>query len=143
MRYVLEHNDKQYLHVHEEIEHEGYVEGNHTLYNYSTRGSKLEVVEDEQLIQELININKVNRHYKLMNRTKTLFVYLPYEPTFQNKMGNSAIKGQEGKQDEVNWTLTRTAQVFERNGRPRIAILKMYSQRFKIEQRNDTEILTR
>lgn len=124
MRYVLEHNDKQYLHVHEEIEHEGYVEGNHTLYNYSTRGSKLEVVEDEQLIQELININKVNRHYKLMNRTKTLFVYLPYEPTFQHKMGNSAIKGQEGKQDEVNWTLTRTAQVFERNGRPRIAIPK-------------------
>lgn len=123
MRYVLEHDNKQYLHVHEEIEHEGYVEGSHTLYTYNS-GAKLSVVEDEELIQQLINIDRPNRHYKLNNRTKTLFVYLPYEPTFMNKMGNSAIKGQEGKQDEVNWTLTRTAQVFERNGRPRIAIPK-------------------
>lgn len=124
MRYILTDEDKQYLHVHEETEHENYVEGMHTLYYYSTTKENLKIVEDEELTQRLLNINPEDRHYILHNRNKTLFVYLPFEPTYDNKLGNSAIKGQEGKQDEVNWTLTRTAQVFERNGRPRVAIPK-------------------
>jgi hypothetical protein len=125
MRYLLlDEDDNKYLHVHEEVEHDNYVEGTHTLYSYNNTATKLTEVEDNDIIQELTNINPENRHYILHNRNKTLFVYLPFEPTFDNQMGNSAIKGQEGKQDEVNWTLTRTAQVFERNGRPRVAIPK-------------------
>lgn len=125
MRYILEDEDeKKYLHVHEETEFEDYVEGSHTLYQYNRTGQNVTEVTDDQTIQEMINVDSDDRHYILHNRNKTLFVYLPYEPTFDNQMGNSAIKGQEGKQDEVNWTLTRTAQVFERNGRPRVAIPK-------------------
>ena len=125
MRYVLEdESERKYLHVHEEIEYPNYVEGTHTLYSYSNTGDQLREVEDNEIIQQLTNINPEDRHYILHNRNKTLFLYLPFEPTFDNQMGNSAIKGQEGKQDEVNWTLTRTAQVFERNGRPRVAIPK-------------------
>ena len=41
-----------------------------------------------------------------------------------NELGNSTLKGLDGKQEEVNWTLTRTAQTFERNGKPRISIPK-------------------
>lgn len=123
MRYTIEHENKKYLHIHEEVEHDNHVEGSHTLYTY-TSGAKLKEVDDYEFISELTGIDKENLHYQLNNRNKTLFVYLPYEPTFMNKMGNSAIKEQVGKQDEVNWTLTRTAQVFERNGRPRVAIPK-------------------
>lgn len=133
MRYVLEKGDKKYLHVHEEVENETYVEGTHTLYSYGSSGSSLKEVEDDELIQELTGIDLPNRRYILNNRNQTLFVYLPYEPTFDNQMGNSAIKGQEGKQDEVNWTLTRTAQVFERNGRPRIAIPKDVFEEIQIK----------
>lgn len=41
-----------------------------------------------------------------------------------NELGNSTLKGLESKQEEVNWTLTRAAQTFERNGKPRISIPK-------------------
>ena len=33
-----------------------------------------------------------------------------------NELGNSTLKGLDGKQEEVNWTLTY-AQTFERNGK--------------------------
>lgn len=123
MRYNIDHEDKKYLHVHEEVEHDNHVEGSHMLYTYGT-SARLKEVDDPQLIQEVLGIKTENMTYTLNNRNKTLFIYLPYEPTFANTMGNSAIKEQSGKQDEVNWTLTRTAQVFERNGRPRVAIPK-------------------
>lgn len=125
MRYVItDENDNKYLHVHEEVENPNYVEGTHTLYSYNNTATELVEVTDNDTIQEITSVNPEDRHYILHNRNKTLFQYLPFEPTFDNQMGNSAIKGQEGKQDEVNWTLTRTAQVFERNGRPRVAIPK-------------------
>lgn len=133
MRYVIEHEGRKFLHIHEEIEHDNYVEGSHTLYAYTSAGTQLQEVTDDALIDLLLGIDKANRHYILNNRNQTLFVYLPFEPTFDNHMGNSAIKGQEGKQDEVNWTLTRTAQVFERNGRPRVAIPKDVFEEIQIK----------
>ncbi|MCJ1783098.1 hypothetical protein [Mammaliicoccus sciuri] len=53
--------------------------------------------------------------------------------------------GQEGKQDEVNWTMTRTAQIFERNGKPRISVSKevmdrlidVSMQRYGVEDKFD------
>lgn len=55
----------------------------------------------------------------------TLFIkYWANEKTFMNPLGVSVLQGQEGKQDEINWALTRNALVFERNGKPRIAINK-------------------
>lgn len=54
-----------------------------------------------------------------------LFIrYWANEKTFMNPLGVSVLKGQEGKQDEINWALTRNALVFERNGKPRIAVNK-------------------
>src|SRR5699024_11769690 len=43
-------------------------------------------------------------------------------------LGTSCLKGQDGKQDEVNWTLTRNAITFERNGKPRLAVSKEVMQ---------------
>lgn len=123
LRYKIERDKKNYVHVHEEVEHENSVEGSHKLYKVSA-GNKLELVEDEEVIQEVIGIDRADRTYELKNRNRTLFNYLPYEPSFENQFGKSALSGQETKQDEINWTLTRNAQIFERNGKPRISVTK-------------------
>lgn len=57
-------------------------------------------------------------------RTDLFIRYWGNEPSILNPLGVSAIAGQEGKQDEINWALTRNALVFERNGKPRIAVNK-------------------
>lgn len=49
-------------------------------------------------------------------------MYLANDKTFMNPLGVSCLKNQEAKQDEINWSLTRSALTFERNGKPRIAI---------------------
>lgn len=55
----------------------------------------------------------------------TLFIrYWANEKTFMNPLGVSVLQGQENTQDEINWALTRNALVFERNGKPRIAVNK-------------------
>src|SRR5699024_3986105 len=54
--------------------------------------------------------------------------YRPTEKTYMNTLGTSCLKGQHGKRDEVNWTLTRNAITFERNGKPRIAVSKEIMQ---------------
>jgi len=56
---------------------------------------------------------------------KTVFIrYWGNDETIMNPLGVSALYGQDAKQDEINWSLTRNAFVFERNGKPRIAINK-------------------
>lgn len=52
-----------------------------------------------------------------------LFIrYWANEKTFMDPLGVSVLAGQEAKQDEINWAITRNALVFETNGKPRIAI---------------------
>ena len=86
----------------------------------------LQLVDDPSIIQEKLRLNG-NFVDGVLTKTfagrQRLFVrYLANNPTFMNKLGNSALKGLDGKQEEINWTLTRTAQTFERNGKPRISI---------------------
>lgn len=123
LRYSIERDDQKYVHVHEEVENETSVDGTHYLYTENGNG-KLELVEDYELIEEVIGIPSNQLQYTLHDRNRTLFLYLPNEPSFDNEYGWSALVGQEGKQDEVNWTITRAAQTFERNGKPRISITK-------------------
>lgn len=123
LRYIIERGEEKFIHVHEEIEGENELIGSHTVYKMNEDG-ELSEVEDEELIFEITKLKREERNYILKGRKRTLFVYLPYNPTFMNEYGRSVLMGQEGKQDEVNWTVTRSAQVFERNGKPRISVSK-------------------
>lgn len=88
--------------------------------------NNMSLVEEPQVIEDKL---RLGQHFtngvleKVFNSRQRLFItYLANNPTFTNKLGNSSLKGLDGKQEEVNWTLTRTAQTFERNGKPRISI---------------------
>ncbi|WP_070373099.1 hypothetical protein [Mammaliicoccus sciuri] len=127
LRYIVERGDDKYVHVHEEVEGEDELIGSHTVYHMDDNGD-LQIVDDEEIIFDITKLEKEQRDYVLKGRKRTLFVYLPYSPTFMNRYGRSVLMGQEGKQDEVNWTMTRTAQIFERNGKPRISVSKEVMQ---------------
>ncbi|MEB5758289.1 hypothetical protein [Mammaliicoccus sciuri] len=128
LRYIVERGDDKYVHVHEEVEGENELIGSHTVYHMDDNGD-LQIVDDEEIIFDITKLEKDLRNYVLKGRKRTLFVYLPYSPTFMNRYGRSVLMGQEGKQDEVNWTMTRTAQIFERNGKPRISVSKEVMER--------------
>lgn len=128
LRYIVERGDDKYVHVHEEVEGEDELTGSHTVYHMDDNGD-LQIVDDEEIIFDITKLEKEQRDYVLKGRKRTLFVYLPYSPTFMNRYGRSVLMGQEGKQDEVNWTMTRTAQIFERNGKPRISVSKEVMER--------------
>lgn len=128
LRYIVERGDDKFVHVHEEVEGENELTGSHTVYHMDDNGD-LQLVDDEEIIFDITKLEKELRNYVLKGRKRTLFVYLPYSPTFMNRYGRSVLMGQEGKQDEVNWTMTRTAQIFERNGKPRISVSKEVMER--------------
>lgn len=128
LRYIVERGDDKYVHVHEEVEGENELTGSHTVYHMDNNGD-LQIVDEEEIIFDITKLEKDQRNYVLKGRKRTLFVYLPYSPTFMNRYGRSVLMGQEGKQDEVNWTMTRTAQIFERNGKPRISVSKEVMER--------------
>lgn len=128
LRYIVERGDDKYVHVHEEVEGENELTGSHTVYHMDDNGD-LQIVDDEEIIFDITKLESDQRDYVLKGRKRTLFVYLPYSPTFMNRYGRSVLMGQEGKQDEVNWTMTRTAQIFERNGKPRISVSKEVMER--------------
>ncbi|NKD48190.1 hypothetical protein [Mammaliicoccus sciuri] len=144
LRYIVERGDNKYVHVHEEVEGEDELTGSHTVYHMDDNGD-LQIVDDEEIIFDITKLEKDLRNYVLKGRKRTLFVYLPYSPTFMNRYGRSVLMGQEGKQDEVNWTMTRTAQIFERNGKPRISVSKevmerlmqLSEQRYGVENKFD------
>jgi hypothetical protein len=82
------------------------------------------VPDDET--KELLGMNDLEKVYP--GRGRPFIIYWPNEKTFMNPLGSSCLKGQDGKQDEVNWTLTRNAITFERNGKPRMAVSKEIMQ---------------
>ncbi|MGW7932317.1 hypothetical protein ACWEWU_11720 [Staphylococcus xylosus] len=130
LRYFIDYEDEEYLHVHEEVEGENELLGSHVLYK-SVNGDKLEEVSDDKLIELITGLESNQRQYVIRGRKRTLFTYLPYNPTMQSQYGNSTLLGQENKQDEVNWTITRSAQIFERNGKPRIAVTEEVMKRLQ------------
>lgn len=140
--------EEDYLHVYRERVENGDLVCTHFLYLIT--GEELELV-DAITAKELLGIDELEIIYK--GRSRPFVVYWANEKTFQNPLGNSCLKNQEGKQDEINWTLTRNALVYERNGKPRIAVTRdifsalqdkafeRYGDESKIDHR-DLEITT-
>lgn len=117
-----EENDIRYVHIYTERELGDEVQVFNKLY-VSNRSEELQLVDDPMVIEDKLRLNGV-LEYTFKGRQRRFIAYLANAPTFMNKLGNSALKGLEGKQEEINWTITRSAQTFERNGKPRISIPK-------------------
>jgi hypothetical protein len=75
---------------------------------------------DEEATKELLEMDELENFYP--GRTRPFIVYWPNEKTIMHPLGVSCLRGQAGKQDEINWALTRNAIVYQRNGKPRLAV---------------------
>lgn len=122
LAYSRKFDDVDYLHVYRERVDEGNLYAENLLFK---QGGKLEPVDDETA-KELLGVDTLMNVYE--GRSAPFVVYWPNEATFQDRLGNSCLKNQQSKQDEINWTLTRNAITFERNGKPRIVITQEIAQ---------------
>jgi hypothetical protein len=120
LAYDREIEDDDYLHIYRERVDKGDLVTSHLLYRLNE--SKQTDLVDEVETKELLGIDELETTY--IGRGRPFILYWPNEKTFMNPLGVSCLKNQEGKQDEINWTLTRNAITFERNGKPRIAVRK-------------------
>lgn len=116
-------NDKEemeeFLHVIRQRVEDGSLQIEHFLYRLTD--TQLEKVEDDEA-KYLLEVDKLTDTFA--GRNRQLAVYWANDATFDYPLGQSALTGQEGKQDEINWTLTRNGITFERNGKPRLAVSK-------------------
>jgi len=125
LRYEIPPKEESDLtdYVHEYIERVDYdndkLTATHKLYSRDQYG-RTTLVEDPNEIEEIIGQVEMYREFK--GRKRPFINYWANNATFINPLGVSELEGQEGKQEEVNWTVTRSAQTFERNGRPRISV---------------------
>lgn len=118
LAYEIEKDGEEFLHVYSERVNDGDLYTKHTLYSLNEQRKTEEVSEDEA--KELLGMEELEKVYH--GRGRPFVIYWANEKTFMNPLGTSCLKGQDGKQDEINWTLTRNAITFERNGKPRIAV---------------------
>lgn len=124
LAYEIEIEGKEYLHIYREQVKDDDLHTSHILYSLNEQ-KKTEEVEEETA-KKLLGMKELEKVYP--GRGRPFIIYWPNEKTFMNPLGSSCLKGQDGKQDEINWTLTRNAITFERNGKPRIAVSKEIMQ---------------
>src|SRR5699024_2754084 len=124
LAYEIEIDEEEYLHVYREQVVSGDLYTRHILYRLNDQ-RKTEEIEDDEA-KELLGMNQLEKVYQ--GRGRPFIIYWPNNKTFMHPLGTSCLKNQEGKQDEINWTLTRNAITFERNGKPRIAVSKEIMQ---------------
>ena len=139
---------EEFLHVFRERLENGGLTTTHILYALNNASKASPVSEEET--KERLGMTQLTHVY---DRQRPFAVYLANEKTFMNPLGVSCLKNQEAKQDEINWSLTRSALTFERNGKPRIAIsqeifaaleeraIERYGEGSRIDHR-DMEITT-
>lgn len=115
-------NENDYVHVYtERRETDDTLVATNRLYKRN-RMNELTEIEDTNEIYGVTGI-EANDLTHTFNGRKRLFIdYWGNNVTFMDPLGVSELEGQEGKQEEVNWTITRASQTFERNGKPRISL---------------------
>lgn len=118
----LDNSENDYVHVYtERMEQEDLMVATNKLYSRNRQG-ELSEVTDNNIIKEVIGIDSQNLRKEFKGRRRLFIDYWANNANFIDPLGVSELEGQLGKQEEVNWTLTRTSQTFERNGKPRISI---------------------
>lgn len=124
LAYEREIEDENYLHIYRERVNNGNLHVNNKLYKLNKQREATPLPDDEA--SELLGMDVAEKVYK--GRGRPFIVYWPNQKTFMNELGVSCLENQANKQDEINWTLTRNAITFERNGKPRIAVSKEIMQ---------------
>jgi hypothetical protein len=134
-----EYEDEPYLHIYRErIERDSKRDPKtkkrtskliieHFLYKIE-QNNELTLLEDEEA-KSLLGLDDLVTEYP--DRTRGFIEYWSNNKTFNDPLGTSSLQGQESKQEEINWTLTRNAIIFERNGKPRIAVNKAVMKRLQ------------
>lgn len=110
---------EDFFHVHRQRVESGNLKTEEHLFRMTD--GELDEVEDTEAAQ-ILEIDKTENVFT--DRTRPLVVYWANEATFDFPLGISALYGQETKQDEINWTLTRNSIIFNQNGKPRIGVSK-------------------
>lgn len=141
--------EDEFLHIYTERVEKKDLYCFHRLFRIEKDNSLTEL--DEAETSELLQMDNIQ--YVFKGRNTTFIEYWSNKKSFMRPLGISELDGQEGKQDEINWVLTRNAIVYERNGKPRIAVSKeifralqdkafdRYGDESKIDHR-DLEITT-
>lgn len=147
-----EYNDEDYLHIYRErIERDSKRDPKtkkrtskliieHILYKIE-ENKELTLVDDEEA-KQLLGLDSLTDEYK--DRTRGFIEYWANNKTFNDPLGTSSLQGQESKQEEINWTLTRNAIIFEQNGKPKIAVSKAVMKALKdmaFDRRGDDKYL--
>ncbi|MFB1100897.1 hypothetical protein [Terribacillus sp. JSM ZJ617] len=127
LAYEFERDNEKYLHIYRERVEEDGLRTTNMLFSVGS-DSKAEQVDEEEAkeILGMKDTDKLEVFYP--GRNRPFIQYWANEKTFSNPYGRSALNGQFGKQDEINWTLTRSGITFQRNGKPRIAVSKEIMQ---------------
>lgn len=105
-----------------------YLKITNKLYERNKAG-ELSEIEDEDFVLEFLNLRKLE--YEFKGRQRPFVEYWGNNSNFINPLGESALVGQLSKQEEINWTLTRTGMTFQRNGKPRISVTKKIMDNLK------------
>lgn len=119
-------NEKEvnFLHVYRERIEAGALKTKHFAYTVGNDGRLKEITEPADIRAALGFAAEDAIEDLFPNRSSLSIKYWANDKTFMNPLGVSVLKGIEGKQDEINWTMTRNAIIFERNGKPRVAVSK-------------------
>jgi hypothetical protein len=108
---------KDFFHVHRQRVEDNRLKTKEILYRMND--TVLDEVDEDEAVQ-ILEVDKLENTYE--DRNRPFIVYWANEATFDFPLGMSALYGQEGKQDEINWTLTQAGITFQRNGKPRLAV---------------------
>jgi hypothetical protein len=89
------------------------------------------LIEGDQ-VKEQMDITDYAREYNLTipepvhlkDVDELMSGYTPNEETLLNPRGRSALRNIDSIQEEINWTVTRDSIVFEKHGKPKLAIPK-------------------
>lgn len=118
---------KEYLHVYrerveidEEDENRRSLVTSNMLYEIGT-DTKTSLL-DEDLAKEILKMDELERVFE--GRSTPFVLFWSNVPTFDEPLGRSVLKGQFGRQDEINWTLTKASSIFTKNGEPKTAVTK-------------------
>lgn len=83
-----------------------------------------DMVKEEMDIQEYaqqFNV-EVPEDQELAGITELMCGYIPNDETLLNPRGRSGLRNIDVIQEEINWTITRDSIVFEKHGKPKLAI---------------------
>lgn len=124
--YYFKKDDIEYLHVYTErveidnTENDRSLITSNSLYKLGTSTSLKALDEDEA--KRILGMEELIKIYE--GRSTPFIMYWANDPTFDEPYGKSVLKGQFGRQDEINWTLTKASSIFTKNGEPKMAVSK-------------------